>query len=62
MVSGGGADVMCTPRKWVDIWGRRIDESWNQAVECARGWLMSRPGMTEVGSFLIRDWSTIDGT
>lgn len=48
VVSGGGTKMICTPRRWVDIWGRRIDESWNQAVECAKGWLMSRPGMTEV--------------
>lgn len=48
VVQGGGAVIMCTPRKWVDIWGRRIDDVWDQAVDCVKGWLMSRPGMTEV--------------
>lgn len=48
VVEGGGAEIMCTPRRWIDIWGRRIDEAWNQAVECAKGWIMSRSGMSEV--------------
>ena len=49
VLQGGGEVIRCTPRKWVDIWGRRIEDVWNQAVDCAKGWLMSRPGMTEVG-------------
>lgn len=48
LVPGGGEVIMVTPRKWVDIWGRRIEDVWKQAVECGKGWLMSRPGMTEV--------------
>ena len=48
VVEGGGSEVLCTPRRWVDIWVRRIDEAWKQAVDCAKGWIMSRPGMTEV--------------
>lgn len=47
-IKGGGEVVWCTPRKWVDIWGRRLEEVWTQSVDCAKGWLMSRPGMTEV--------------
>lgn len=48
VMEGGGDEIVCTPRKWVDIWGRRIDDVWKQSVECAKGWLMSRPGMNEV--------------
>lgn len=44
----GSGVVMCTPRVWVDIWGRRLEQKWEEAVGCAKGWLISRPGMSEV--------------
>lgn len=44
----GEGEVRCTPRIWVDIWGRKMEGKWEEAVGCAKGWLMSRPGMTEV--------------
>jgi hypothetical protein len=49
LIPSGVGEVRCTPRIWVDIWGRRIAEKWQEAVGCAKGWLLSRPGMTEVG-------------
>jgi hypothetical protein len=48
VISGGEGEIKCTPRRWVDIWGRRIDKVWEQAVGSARGLLISRPGLTEV--------------
>jgi hypothetical protein len=44
----GDGEVRCTPRIWVDIWGRRMEDKWDEAVGCAKGWLISRPGLTEV--------------
>jgi len=44
----GEGEVRCTPRIWIDIWGRRLNEKWEEAVGCAKGWLISRPGMSEV--------------
>jgi hypothetical protein len=51
----GEGVVRCTPRIWVDIWGRRLEQKWKEAVGCAKGWLVSRPGMSEVShsSFLL---------
>jgi hypothetical protein len=48
VISGGEGEIKCTSRRWVDIWGRRIDKVWEQAVGSARGLLISRPGLTEV--------------
>jgi hypothetical protein len=48
IMSEGDGEVRCTPRIWVDIWGRRLEDKWAEAVGCAKGWLVSRPGMTEV--------------
>jgi hypothetical protein len=44
----GEGVVRCTPRIWVDIWGRRLEQKWKEAAGCAKGWLVSRPGMSEV--------------
>lgn len=42
------SERLVVPRRWVDVYGRLVKEEWEQAKRNVIGWVMSRPGMTEV--------------
>jgi len=44
-------DRLVAPRRWVDIYGRRVEEEWEKAKRNVLGWIVARPGMSEVSSF-----------
>lgn len=52
----GGKDALeiipgrtkATPRRWVDIWGHRIDEEWQKACRAVLAHVFTRPGIGEV--------------
>jgi hypothetical protein len=44
---------MVWPRKWLDLRGEVMERDFRRAVRCVCGWLITRPGISEVSSFSL---------
>lgn len=55
------ADRLVAPRRWVDIYGRRVEEEWEKAKGNVLGWIVARPGMSEVRLALGHAMMAADG-
>lgn len=43
-----GLETLVVPRKWTTVWGERVDSAWAAAKRNVIGWIVSRPGCSEV--------------
>jgi len=41
-------EVLVAPRRWTTVWGERVESTWEAAKRNVIGWVVSRPGCTEV--------------
>ena len=52
---GAERKSMVFPRRWLDIYGRKLDEMWEAALRAVVGQILLRPGISQVRTSVLGD-------
>lgn len=50
------------PRRWLDIFGKKVLDVWEAALRAVIGAIVSRPGLSQVCALLMVDIGTLIGS